>query len=164
MTTKTYRPSRQNLRQSLRNMWPLSLVFVVTIVYGLGLKNHAIGILFLCLSLVYPAIVLLSIATLLPSINYVMLTSEGIIVVRCQLVRRLIRWSDIKEMGAFDLTGMKSLGVSYKHSQGFHLTRAFRRKNIGWDEIIADGFDERGVLLSKASAQEFKKYKLQLET
>jgi len=158
MAKKIYRPNKQSARQPLRNMWQLGLMFIVTVLFASGLQNHAMGLGILYLSFVYPATAIFTMVSLIPSINYSEINSEGIVTTRCGFIHKSMRWSDVEQIGAQSLAGIDGLGVSYKSSASYHLMRSLRRRSFGWDELISDGYDAEGASFVEEAVKHFKKY------
>jgi hypothetical protein len=134
-------------------------MFVVTVIYALGLRNEMARTILLYVSLAFPAIIVLSLLSAMPKSNYYQIDSAGVHVTVLGIIRKHIYWSDIGSIGPAVIGNVEGIGMMYVNSFDRRVWgRKTRQKMWGWDEILANAHTEDGASFGSEVTRYFKKH------
>ena len=154
-----YYPSYKDIRKQISMLVPIVIMFVVTVVYALGLRNETARTITLYMSLVFPAVIAFSLLSAIPKLNYYQIDSAGVHMTIMGIIHKHIYWSDIESIGPTIIGNVEGIGMMYTSSFDRHIWgRKTRQKMWGWDEILANARTEDGALFGPESTRLFKKY------
>jgi hypothetical protein len=163
MTVKTqlpryYRPLK-DVRKQLSTLLPIVIVFVVTVIYALGLQNETVRTVFLYASLIFPAVIVLNLSYAIPKMSYYQIDSVGVYVTVVGVIHRHIYWSDIDSVGPAVIGTEELIGMTYANTFNRRTWgRKARRKISGWDEVLANAHTLDGTPLGPEVTRYFKKH------
>jgi hypothetical protein len=135
--------------------------FIVTLIYGAGLRNHTFGTMLMYAAIIYPAVILFSLSAYVPklNLNYYQLNPEGVRITIFGFIHKHIYWSDIERIGTTNIMNFEGLGLLYKPSRSRHVFGAKpRRIMFGWDEMLADARRADGASFIEDAVKQAKQY------
>jgi len=154
-----YYHNRRDTLKQLPQLLPIVLVFILTLVFASGFQNQTTKTVVLCLSLVYPAVILFSLSFSIPKISYYQVDSDGIHVTILGLFHRHIYWPDVESIGPAAVGNVKGIGLMYVPSfSRYVFGRKFRRRMFGWDELLSNAHTDDGASFDDAVTKYFKKH------
>lgn len=113
----------------------------------------------LYMSLVYPAVIALSLSFAIPKLSYYQIDSKGVHVTILGFIRKHIYWSDIESIGPAALGNVEGIGLMYVGSFNRRVWgRKMRQRMSGWDELLSNAHTEDGASFEDAVTKHFKKH------
>jgi hypothetical protein len=147
-------PSIDLIRSQKSQILTIGIMFIVSIVIALSLKNQAIKTFLLFASLVYPAVIVLSILSVLPRFNYTELDDKSICLTRLKFLHKRIDWSEIQKLEETSYFGIHFIGILFKPTTTYQsFGSGFRKKNTGFDVLIQNRHQKDGTSLASAATQ-----------
>ena len=148
----------QDLKKQAPTIFTIGIMFLVTILYASGLQNPNARKFMTYLSLGYLVVILLSLASNIPRLNYYYLDTEGLYCYVFGFRRKLIRWSDTKSISRAVIYSNEGIGIRYRpSSKNVGWMQHSRRKMLGWDELIGESHKSNGASLTHDAIKMFNR-------
>lgn len=137
----------------------IGMMFISTVLYASGLKDPGTRTIFLYMSLVFPAVLALSLSFSVPSLSYFELDQKGIHITVLGIIHKHIYWSDIESICSAAMNGTEFIGIIYKSSYNRRkIGRKIRNRTTGWDEVVSNAHAKNGASLYDEATKRFKEY------
>lgn len=154
-----YYQRSKDVRKQLPMLLPIVGMFVVMVIYALGLRNEMTRTIFLYTSLAFPALIAFCLLASIRKLTYYQIDSAGVHMTIMGIFHKRIYWSDIESIGPATIGNVEGIGIMYSSSFNRHVWgRKTRQKMWGWDEILANAQTEDGDSFTDALTGHFKKY------